>query len=79
MIVAPAEGNAASRSLPDRRPAMASSSDSASASRERITSVCRTSAVPASVSRTPRALRWTSSVPASRSSAAICWETADCV
>ena len=46
MIVAPAEGNAASRSRPERRPAMASSSASASASRERMTSVWRSSAVP---------------------------------
>ncbi len=29
--------------------------------------------------RIPRALRWTSVQPASRSSAAICWEMAHCV
>ena len=34
---------------------------------------------PASVRRTPRLLRSTSVVPARFSSAAICWETADCV
>ena len=42
-------------------------------------SAWRTSASPASVSRTPRALRCTRMVPVSRSSAAICCETADCV
>ena len=48
-------------------------------SRARIASAWRTSASPASVSRIPRALRWTSVQPASRSSAAICCEMADCV
>ena len=79
MIDAPALGKAASRRRPPRRPAMASSSASASDSRARIASACSTSARPASVRRTPRALRSTSVVPASRSRAAICWETADCV
>ena len=58
---------------------MSSISASASARRPRIASVWRTSASPASVSRTPRALRSTSTVPASRSSAAICCEMADWV
>ena len=44
-----------------------------------MASAWRTSASPASVSRIPRALRWTSEQPASRSSAAICCEMADCV
>jgi hypothetical protein len=44
-----------------------------------MASVWRTTASPASVSRTPRALRSTSVAPASRSSAAICCETADWV
>ena len=78
-IVAPAVGNDTIRRRPPRMPAIASSSASASASRARITSACATSARPASVMRTPRALRSTSTVPASRSRAAICWETADCV
>ena len=54
---------AARRRRPPRRPAIASSSASASASRARIASAWPTSASPASVSRTPRALRWTSVVP----------------
>src|SRR4051794_25134531 len=78
-MVAPALGKDASRTRPPRRPAMASSSASASARRARMTSVWRTSASPACVRRTPRALRSTRGMPASRSSAAICWETADCV
>ena len=77
--VAAADSNAASRSRPPRRPAIASSSASASPRRARIASAWRTSASPASVSRIPRALRWTSVQPASRSSAAICCEMADCV
>ena len=79
MIVAAADSNAASRSRPPRRPAIASSSASASASRPRMPSAWRTTASPASVSRTPRALRSTSTAPASRSSAAICCEIADWV
>ena len=47
--------------------------------RARIASAWRTSASPASVMRMPRALRWTSVQPASRSRAAICWLIADCV
>ena len=78
-IVAPAVGKETSRSRPPRMPAIASNSASASASRARITSAWATSARPASVRCTPRALRSTSTVPASRSRAAICWETADCV
>ena len=77
--VAPADSKAAMRRRPPRRPAIASSSASASARRAMIVSVWRTIASPASVSLTPRARRCTSVVPASRSSAAICWETADCV
>ena len=77
--VAPALGNATTRMRPERRPEIASSSASASSSRARMTSACSTSARPASVMRTPRAPRSTSVVPASRSSAAICCETADCV
>ena len=77
--VAPADSNEAIRRRPPRRPAIASSSASASARLPRIASVWRTSARPASVSRMPRTLRSTSVVPASRSSAAICCETADCV
>ncbi len=79
ITVAAADSKAAIRRRPPRRPAMASSSASASASRARIPSACRTTASPASVRRTPRALRSTSTAPASRSSAAICWETADWV
>ena len=45
--------------------------------RSRISSACSTSVWPASVSTTPRARRSSSRVPASRSSAAICCETAD--
>ena len=77
--VEPADSNDAIRRRPPRRPAIASSSASASASRAMIASAWRTTASPASVRRTPRALRCTSVVPASRSSAAICCETADCV
>ena len=77
--VAAADSNAARRRRPPRTPAIASSSASASPSRARIASAWRTSASPASVSRMPRALRWTSVQPASRSSAAICCEMADCV
>ena len=77
--VAPAVGNATIRSRPPRRPAIASSSASASARRASTASAWRTSASPASVSFTPRALRSTRTVPASRSSVAICCETADCV
>ncbi len=58
---------------------MAASSSSASSIRARIASAWVTSAEPASVSRTPRALRSSSVVPASRSSAATCWLTADWV
>ena len=79
MIDAPALGKATRRRRPPRRPAIASSSASASDSRARITSAWATSARPASVRCTPRARRSTSTVPASRSRAAICWETADCV
>jgi hypothetical protein len=43
----------------------------------RMTSACSTSVRPASVRTTPRARRSTSAAPASRSSAATCWETAD--
>ena len=77
--VAPADSKDAMRRRPPRSPAIASSSASASASRPRIASVWRTSARPASVRRMPRTLRSTSVVPASRSSAAICCETADWV
>ena len=63
MSVEPADSKAAIRRRPPRRPAIASSSASASASRARIASVWPTSARPASVSRTPRALRSTSTVP----------------
>ena len=59
----PADSNAAMRRRPPRRPAIASSSDSASASRAMIASAWRTTASPASVRRTPRALRCTSVVP----------------
>ena len=55
--VAPADSKAAMRRRPPRRPAIASSSASASASRAMIASAWRTTASPASVSRTPRALR----------------------
>src|SRR5215217_3225553 len=77
--VAPADSNAAIRRRPPRRPAIASSSASASARRASTASAWRTSASPASVRRTPRALRCTRIVPVSRSSAAICCETADWV
>ena len=77
--VEPADSKAAIRRRPPRRPAIASSSASASARRAMIASVWRTSASPASVRRTPRALRCTRTAPASRSSAAICCEIADCV
>src|SRR3954447_14710074 len=79
MRLAAADSKDARRSLPPRHPAIASSSASASPIRARIASAWRTSASPASVSRTPRALRCTSVHPASRSSAAICCEIADCV
>ena len=44
-----------------------------------IASACSTRTAPASVRRTPRESRSTSRVPVSRSSAATCWLTADCV
>ena len=58
---------------------MAARSSSADSRRARIASACVTSTVPASVRRTPREKRSTSWVPVSRSSAAMCWLTADCV
>ena len=65
------------RTRPARSPAMARSSASAASSSARMASARRTSARPASVSRTRRPCRSTSRAPASRSSTAICWETAD--
>src|SRR5918993_924217 len=79
MTVAPALWKHTSRSRPPRSPAIALTSSSADSSLARITSACLTSTAPASVSRTPRDRRSTSWVPASRSSAAMCWLTADCV
>ena len=78
-IAEPAVWKEASRTRPPRMPAIASSSASASARLASTASVWRTSASPASVRRMPRALRSTSLVPTSRSSAAICCEIADCV
>ncbi len=63
--------------MPPRTPAIAWISASAAARLATIPSVCATSARPASVSRIERGPRSTSATPASRSSVAICWETAD--
>ena len=79
MIVAAADSNAASRRRPPRRPGDRLELGLGFGEAARMPSAWRTSASPASVSRTPRALRSTRTAPASRSSAAICWETADWV
>ncbi|CAM5546574.1 hypothetical protein SGLAM104S_07202 [Streptomyces glaucescens] len=60
------------------RPASRSASAvSASATCRAIASACSVSSRPAAVGRTPRPTRSSSSAPASFSSAAICWLTAD--
>ena len=77
--VASAVGKLPNRRRPRRRPAISPSSCSAPSRRARIAVVCRVSACPASVSATGREPRSTTGVPTSRSSAAMCWLTADCV
>ena len=77
--VALAEGNAASRTRPARRPAIAATSSSASARRASTASACSTSARPASVSCTPRPRRVSTAVPTSSSSRAMWCDTAGCV
>ena len=79
MSVALPDGNVTTRTRPARRPAIAATSSSAAVSRVSTASACSTSALPASVRRTPRPSRVISAVPTSASRRAMWCETAGCV
>ncbi len=75
MKVPSAEGNAASRTRPERSPTCAASSSAVASSRPMISAARSASSRPASVSLMPRPARWTSLAPVSASSLARWWLT----
>ena len=77
--VTSAVGKLPKRNRPRRRPAISASSCSAPSSRAKIPVAWRTRAWPASVSSSGRVPRSITVAPTSRSSAAMCWLTADWV
>ena len=70
-------GKVPSTSRPRRSPAISCRSASAAASWRMTLRACSTRTCPASVGDIPRAWRFISGCPTSRSSRRSCWETAD--